>query len=176
MDIQKLTLSDGRIAEKHISTDDDGNEVIEIFAQENRPLKLEQRIVREFKQVIARERHETITDGEVTKVEVRDITPEPPLQVVERIGIPEHQMVVDGDYVRRDEISKLVADAVVTGVATLLETHQPFEVEQPVVPTAKKMIEARVLGDGQKDRHTVQIVMGVILALQIAFFAYLYFA
>lgn len=35
--IQHLTLDDGRHAERHISFDEDGNEIVEIFAEENDP-------------------------------------------------------------------------------------------------------------------------------------------
>jgi hypothetical protein len=45
--IESLVLDDGRRAERHITLDANGNEVIEIFAEEKRPLKLEKRIVRE---------------------------------------------------------------------------------------------------------------------------------
>lgn len=176
--VQMITLEDGRRAERHQFLDDGGNEVIEIFSEDRRPLKLEKRIVREHKQVVAKETHETIRDGEVAEVEVRSLEPDVPLQVRERLGTPEHSKVVDGDYIRKDEIGKIVADSVVAGMQALMEHWEPSveEGQAPVPPaiSAQTVVEKNV-ADKKKSDSTINIVMAVILVAQLAFFGYMFF-
>ena len=177
--VQRMTLDDGRSAERHISKDENGDEIVEIFAEEMRPLKLEKRIHREFKNVIAKETHETIKDGEVAHVEVRSGDSEVPLKVVERIGVANHAKIVDGDYVRKDEIGKIVSDAVVQGVTVLMENMDvPTEQVQPQQPQpifrAMSVVENNVAEKKSND-YTINIVLGVILFAQMCFFGYVYF-
>ena len=183
--VETLTLDDGRRAERHITLDEQGNEVVEIFAEEQRPLKLEKRILREFKTVVAKETHETIKDGEIALQEVRSLEPEVPLQVRSRIGVADHAKVVDGDYVRKEEIDKLIADGVVAGVSALMEHmetvihHKPEPVvaPQPQQPQplfrAQSVIEKNV-EEKKKGDMTVNIILGVIIVLQLGFFGYLF--
>jgi len=188
--VQSVILEDGRHAERHVSYDDDGNEVVEIFAEEKRPLKLEKRIVKEHKQVVARETHETIRDGEVVHQEVKSGDPEVPLQVRERIGVADHAKVVDGDYVRKDEIEKLVTNGVVAGVEALMENLEPVIVpkEEQYVPApapvyepapqeplfkAQSVVEKNV-AEKKKNDSMINIVLGVILVAQLGFFGYLF--
>lgn len=63
--LEKMLLDDGREAEKRVSVDQDGKEVTEIFAEEKRPFKLEKRIVRETKNIVVKEVHQTLKDGVV---------------------------------------------------------------------------------------------------------------
>lgn len=196
--VEKITLPDGRRAERHVFINDDDNEVVEVFAEESRPLKLEERILRERKKIVAKETREVIKDGEVSEVEVRSLEPEVPLQVRERIGVAEHAKIVDGDYVRKDEIAQIVADSVVAGVEALMENMEPVveprddmieeEVyEEPVVEKrreqsrepyfkaqAQEVVEKNVADKKQKDAM-LNVVLGVILVAQMAFFGYMFF-
>lgn len=180
--IQKITLDDGRMAERHISFDEAGNEIIEIFAEEKRPLKLEKRVQREFKTVVAKETHETIRDGEITLAEVHAVTPDVPLRLVERLGVAEHAKVVNGDYVSKDEISKIVAESVVAGVSAMMENMEPMAHHaqgtyvahhQPVV-TAQSIVEQNVANKKGGDTM-INVIMGVILLAQLGFFGYMWF-
>jgi hypothetical protein len=177
-EVKQLTLDDGRRAERHVSHDDSGNEVVEIFAEERRPLKMEKRIVREHKRIVAKETHETIKDGEISHIEVRSLEPEVPLQVRERIGLADHHKVVDGDYVRKEEIGKIVADSVVTGVAALMENMEPAvhhkdDVDEMPVFHAQSVV-AQNVAEKKKSDGMANIVMGVILIAQLAFFGYMF--
>jgi hypothetical protein len=177
VNVKQLTLDDGRRAERHVTHDETGNEVVEIFAEERRPLKMEKRIVREHKQIVSRETHETIKDGEVAHIEVRSLEPDVPLQVRERIGLVDHHKVVDGDYVRKDEIGKIVADSVVTGVSALMDGMEPVvhhkEDDAPVFH-AQSIVENNV-ADKAKNAGLINMVMGVILVAQLGFFGYMFF-
>jgi len=178
VEVKQLTLDDGRRAERHVSHDG-GNEVVEIFAEERRPLKMEKRIIREHKQIVSKETHETIKDGEVSHIEVRSLEPEVPLQVRERIGLVDHHKVVDGDYVRKDEIGQIVADSVVTGVAALMDNgvvHHGVvhhDVEDKPMFHAQSVVENNV-AEKKKSDGMANVVMGVLLVAQLAFFGYMF--
>jgi len=189
--VESLTLGDGRQAERHVSHNDDGHEVIEVFAEEARPLKLEKRIVRKHKKIVAEERHETVRDGEVVEVEVLSLEPKQPMQVVEHLGVADHAKVVDGDYVRKEEVSKLVSDAVVAGVSVLMDGYEPVheehhhhhhdapEAAEPVFAAAqaaplKAQSEVQQhVAEKKKGDGTVNAIMGGIVLVQIIFFAYM---
>lgn len=192
--VEHMTLDDGRKAERHTSKDENGNEVVEIFAEEKRPLKIEKRIVKESKRIVAKEIHETIKDGEVQEVEIKSLEPEVPLQVRERLGTADHHKLVDGDYVRREEIGKLVQDGVISGVAALLENMEP-PVREPVaqpepVPVAPiapvqnvvepepvlkaQSVVANNVAQKAKNDGLVTTVMAVILLAQLGFFGYMF--
>lgn len=182
--VEKITLPDGRRAERHVFVDESDNEVVEVFAEESRPLKLEERIIRERKKIVAKETREVIRDGEVSQVEVRSLEPEVPLQVRERIGVAEHAKIVDGDYVRKDEIAKIVADSVVAGIEAMMENMpvddaQP-ELYEPVVEKkepyfkAQNIVESNVAEKKKKDNMT-NVILGIVLIAQMAFFGYMFF-
>lgn len=175
--IQHLRLDDGRHAERHISFDEDGNEIVEIFAEEKRPKKLEKRIVREHKKIVSKEVHETVQDGEIIQREIISRDNEAPMQIREKIGIANHSKVVDGDYVRKDEIGKLVADGVVAGVSALMESMEPVIVEKdepkPIF-SAQSVVEKNV-EEKKKSDNIGNIVMGGILVAQAIFFGYVFF-
>lgn len=184
--VEVLTLDDGRRAERHVAVGDNGQEIVEIFAEEKRPLKLEKRIVREYKKVVAKEVHETIKDGEVSAVEVRSTEPDVPLQIRERLAVADHAKIVDGDYVRKEEISDLVSNAVVDGITALMENIHPLLQNKDVAPKedppaifkasslrAQSIVEQNVADKKQKENNYNGIMIG-ILVIQVLFFVYGY--
>lgn len=169
--VETLTLDDGRRAERHVTSNDGVNEVIEVFAEEKRPLKLEKRITREMKNIVAKETHETIKDGEVAYEEILSLEPETPLRTMSRIGVVDHHKVVDGDYVRKEEIDKMIANGVVAGMTALMEHMEP-KINQSV-PKAQELVEKSVEEKKGSDK-TVNIIMVAIIIVQIAFFGYIF--
>ncbi len=178
--VEDITLSDGRRAERHTTLDADGNEIVEIFAEEKRPVKLEKRITRKHKNIVAEEIVEMVKDGEISHREVRNLEPKMPLQIVERIGIADHAKVVDGDYMRKDEVGKLVSDAVVDGVTALMENmDRPITHQQPTVVHSEPLFRAQSqltqnVEEKQKSDMKLNLTMAGIIAVQMAFFAYMY--
>ena len=128
--VEKLTLGDGRRAEQHVMHNSDGDEIVEVFAEEARPLKLEERIIRKHKTIVSEERVEKVRDGEVVHFEIKSRDPVVPLQVVQRVGVADHAKIVDGDYVRKEEIGALVADAVVAGMSAMMDSYEPAPVQE----------------------------------------------
>lgn len=177
--IESITLDDGRKAERHVTVDDNGNEVVEIFAEEKRPLKLEKRILREHKQVVAKETHQVVKDGEIVLEEVHSTQPEVPLQLRARLGVADHAKIVDGDYVRKEEINKLIADGVVAGVGALMEQMQPVveATKAPVRPEpvfkAQEVVEKNV-EEKKKSDTLINAVMVVLIVVQVAVFGYFF--
>ena len=175
--VKRMTLDDGRHAERHTSVDANGNEVVEVFAEEARPLKLEKRIHREYKNVLSKETHETIKDGEVAHVEVHAGQSDVPLRIVDRIGIADHAKIVDGDYVRKEEIGKFIEDGVTTGIAQLLDSFQPVAAQS--VPEAPKFRAQAVVENNvdekSKNEMLINIGLGVLLLAQVGFFCYMFF-
>ncbi len=163
--VESLTLDDGRRAERHIVTDENGNEVVEIFAEEKRPLKLEKRIVRELKQVVAK-------DGEVTHQEIHSLEPEIALQVRSRIGVADHANLFDGQYVSKQEIGQMIQDGVVACVSALMMNAEPVMQKSPEpIFKAQAIVEKNVEEKKKKD-NLVVIGMGIVMVAQILFFAY----
>lgn len=172
--VESLVLDDGRRAERHVTIGPDGSEVIEIFAEEKRPLKLEKRIVREMKNIVAKEVHQIVKDGEVSYEEVHSLEPEVPLQIRSRIGVPDHAKIVDGDYVRKDEIAKIIEDGVVAGVSALMEQMEPVTAQLKKPETnkafkAQEIVEKNV-EEKKKNDMVVNVIMGVVIFIQLAFF------
>jgi hypothetical protein len=170
--IESIVLNDGRKAERHTCIDTNGLEVTEIFAEEKRPLKLEKRITRKSKNIIAEEIHETIKDGEVSYQEILSLEPDVPLQTRSKIGVVDHAKIVDGDYVRKDEIGKMIEDSVVAGITTLIENMQPIATQskksQPSLK-AQEIVEKNVEEKKKSDSIINMIMIGIIV-VQVAFF------
>ena len=193
--VEHITLHDGRRAERHVSYDEVGNEVVEVFAEEKRPLKLEERLVRETEEIVSRETLEHVRDGEVTYREVRSLAPDVPMEVRSRVGLVDHHKVVDGDYVRREDIAELVSESVIAGVQAMMEGQQPPQVivkhehpevvpvERPQVPrpateqpifSAQSQVAQHVEEKSKNDQF-INIIMGGIILVQLGFFGYMFF-
>lgn len=176
--VEHMILPDGRRAERHVSYDADGNEVVEVFAEEKRPVKLEKRITRKHKDIVAEEITEMVKDGEIAHREVRSLEPQNPLQIVERIGVANHSKVVDGDYVRKDEVGKIVSDAVVEGVSALMESmNQPIMENNSHEPlfNAQSQVEMNVEEKKKKSNSLVYFLVGCVVIEIVALAGYMYF-
>jgi flagellar biosynthesis GTPase FlhF len=168
--VESLTLDDGRKAERHVTVDVNGNELVEIFAEEKRPLKLEKRIIRESKNIISKEIHQTVKDGEIAYEEVHAMESEAPLQVRERIGVVQHAKIVDGDYVRKDEIQNLIAEGVVAGVSALMENMEPLSKQSnKSIFKAQEVVEKNV-EEKKKNDVVVNAILGCVIVAQLVFF------
>lgn len=174
--IEVITLDDGRRAERHTTVDENGNTIVEIFAEEKRPLKLEKRIKREMKQVVAKEIHEVVKDGQIAYQEVKSFEAEVPLQVRERIGLADHHKIVDGDYVRKEELHHLIADGVVAGMSALMDRMEPVvthEKRPEPIFKAQEVIEKNV-EEKKKSEMNTYLIMGAIAVAQVVLFAYFF--
>ena len=88
--IERTTL-DGRVAERHVSYDENGNKVVEIFEEDKRPLHLSKRITQEHKEIVAKETTEYVKNGEVVEVEVEVV-------LVDVVGHISKALMLDPSY------------------------------------------------------------------------------
>lgn len=176
--IERFTLEDGRKAERHISTNESGEKVIEIFVEEQRPLKLEKRITEKRKEILAEQKVETIQNGEIVDVQSSSVDPHVKMQLREHIAKADNAELHSCGYVSKKELGPVVADAVVAGISALLEKNDTvkehsFKATAPVVK-AQNIVEERVEQQKKNDLITY-IVLGVIVIVQVAVFGFLWY-
>lgn len=91
--VEKWTLEDGRKAEKRINEVVDhanltSEKVVELHMEDERPLKLKQRVVEKSKPVIFERKIETVdSNGNVVDVKIESAEPRVPMQLVEHIAV-----------------------------------------------------------------------------------------
>jgi hypothetical protein len=181
VEIEK-TMLDGRYAERHTSYVANSEScpsgtIVEIFAEEKRPLHLEKRIIQTHKNIVSEERIEYIKDGEIVEVEVKSLDPtaNATMQIKEHIGIADHAKFIDGEYVTKKELGPVISDAVVAGIASLLENVEV--VQQKIEPsqfTAQKQIAERM--EQKKGNDTVvNMVLLCLIICQLAFGFWVFF-
>ena len=159
-DVTKITLEDGRIAERRVSIDADGNEVIELYAEEKRPLKLEKKVVREYKKVLAKEVHQTIKDGEVVGVEEKANVVDSPLRVVEKVAVNDNSAAME----------KLVS-----AMECLVDNMEVVKAQSlaPVI-SAQSLVEANV-AEKEKSSMKGNLLVIALVAINVAYWGYVLF-
>lgn len=91
--VEKWTLEDGRKAEKRVhetvnTSDLTSEKVVELHMEDERPLKLKQRVVEKTKPVIYERKIETLdANGNIVDVKVESSEPKVQMQLVEHIAV-----------------------------------------------------------------------------------------
>lgn len=185
--VERFTLEDGRIAERHISHNEAGEKVIEVFVEERKPLKLEKRITEKRKEILAEQKVETIKDGEIVDVKLNTVDGHTKLQLREHIGTADNAELHSLGYVSKKELGPVVADAVVAGISALMEKQAEQKRSplfswpasaQSAAPAVQPALKAQTVVEQnveQKKKGDViaMIVMSVIIVVQLAFFGYI---
>jgi len=149
--VEKLTLEDGRHAERRTSVDHQGNEVVEIYAEEVKPLKLEKRIVREMKNVVARELHQTLENGQISTEEVIAVD-----------GLQNH-------VVTKEDVAKLIQQAVSEVLANNVGCDHSKQKTVNKVLKAQEIVEKNV-EEKKKNDNMINIILGGVILAQVLFF------
>lgn len=173
--VERFHTEDGRIAERHISTNETGEVVEELFIEDRRPLKLEKRVTKKHKEVLAEQRVETIKDGEVVDVQVQALEPKSRLQVVEHIAVADRSEINPSNYISRKELGPVVAEAVVAGVSALMANPVTAQAITKPVFTSQAVIEDRV-ETKKKNEMTTYIIYGIAIVAQVGFLVWIYFS
>jgi hypothetical protein len=166
--IEKVTLEDGRVAERHTSVNENGEKVVEVYVEEKKPLKLEKRIVEKTKQVLSEQVVETLQDGQVVDRQVHSIEPNVKLQLAEHIQTISRK---PNDYVSKAEL----ADAIVAGVQAAMGSNR-VEAQSVIVTKAQQAemaLEQRATTAGNNN-PLFYMVAGIILLVQFAFLGYIF--
>jgi len=84
--IEKWTLEDGRRAERHVKESTD-ERVIELHVEDERPLRLQQRVVEKSKPFVYEREIEVVDkEGNVVEKKLESIEPKVQMQLVEHLG------------------------------------------------------------------------------------------
>lgn len=170
--VERIMLEDGRRAERHTSVDASGAEVVELYTEEPRPLKLERRIVSKKKEVISSQRVETIKNGEVVDVVDHDVEL-PRLQLVDHISKADRPELYGSDHVTRQEVAEAVAQSVVAAVQALRVSQNSVPAEVPAF-TAQSVVASRVEESGKGDRKYLILYL-VLIVVQLGFLMWVLF-
>ncbi len=158
-------MHEGRRAERHETVYPDGKSVVEIFAEEVRPLKLESRKEVSYKQVVAEEVHERVVDGEVVEKKVYGGDPEVPLKMQSYIATPQNYATVNNDYIRKEDLPALIAQAV--------RANNDFQPEVAPLFKAQSIVEGNVEAkakDANSRQNMILAAVAVILTGIVAYF------
>ena len=116
-EIERWTLGDGRRAERRIISDSD-KQITELYVEDERPLKLQQRVIETSKPVIVERRIETIdSKGEVVEQRVESIEPKVKMNLVEHTKFVEKEEEVTaqstgmGSLLTKDDMIEAIKEA-----------------------------------------------------------------
>jgi hypothetical protein len=173
--VEKFTMEDGRMAERHITLNTSGEKVVEVFVQERLPLKLEKRITEKKKEVVHEQKVETIKDGEVVEVKVLSTEPTVKMELREHIAKSDKSEIGSLNYASKKDLVDVVTQAVVAGVmaAKPQVVAAPQTAPKPLF-RAQSVVEDNVAAKKKNDGLWIG-VMVVALVAQFAFFGYLLF-
>ena len=168
---EKITLEDGRFAERHVFVDTEGNEVEEIYTEPPRQLNLQKRTVSKKKEFVAERVVQTV-DGSGKVVSEEVFSTEPKVELEKRRHIIEEEESPE----KAPDIEVLVAQAVEKQMA---ELHAPkmvaqsydFHKSEPVF-SAQSVVEERVESKKKSDNNST-IIYSLIALGQVALLAYL---
>jgi hypothetical protein len=144
--IEKWTLDDGRRAERRVTenTSDNGQSerVVELHVEDERPLRLQQRVVEKSKPIVYERKVETLDPktGSVVEQRVESIEPKVQMQLVEHIAsastVAAQSVEDDCDcHVTKDEM----IDTIVATIKATRETAPVREVVREVPAPAVRM-------------------------------------
>jgi hypothetical protein len=176
--VEKWTLEDGRKAEKRIVENVNQSEltsekVVELHMEDERPLKLKQRITEKTKPVICERKIETIdAHGNVVEVKIEASEPQVKMQVVEHIGVANvgaqsHCKTACKKSLTKDDVFEVVRDALAS--SRVNECHKINSLG------LADQIEEKV-NDEEKSNKTVNNVLVGIIVVLTAGLGYLLFA
>jgi cobalamin biosynthesis Mg chelatase CobN len=165
--IEKITLEDGRLAERHTSVDSAGNKVVEVYEEEKRPVLLKKRVIEVEKKVLAEKRVETIgADGQLVDVKVHSIE-SPKLELREHIGLAENHELNALSYAK----NKDVVQAVVAGVQAAFAQHgtQKLSAQSVIVTKAQQAeMEIATRVADKSSGMAIYWICGAILLVNVA--------
>jgi hypothetical protein len=184
---EKWTLDDGRRAERRViensSNDGQTERVIELHVEDERPLKLQQRVVEKAKPIIFERKIETLdpNTGTVLEQKVESIDPKVSMHLVEHIACSSKvsaQSVEDDCHVTKQEM----IDTIIAAIKASRET-QPINQIPQAASSNNFTSQLNTLGlanevagrvDDKQISLTEKVLLGIV-ALQILGLGYLLF-
>lgn len=162
-------MEDGRMAERRVSIDDNGDKHIELWAEEPRSLKLESCIHEKHATIVSERKIEMVNeDGEITDVKIESVDPKSNMQIVQHLGLATDKNV--SKYATKEELKEVVIAAVSEIQAQSMNVDaqqiapfppQPFLNAQSIVANN---VESNSWGMMDKVLMGVVGIAGVVLA------------
>lgn len=121
--IERIMLEDGRRAEKHI-VDEGDTKVQELHVEDERPLRLAQRVIEKRKPVVYERSVQVIKDGEVVEEKLESLDPSPQMQLREHLGVASQFALQEEEcncHVTKEEM----IDAIVTAIKASKGEEKP---------------------------------------------------
>jgi lysozyme family protein len=169
--VEKIMMEDGRMAERRVTLDDNGDTHIELWAEEPRNLKLESRIVEKHATIVSERKIEMVDeDGQIVNVKVESVDPKSRMELVQHIGLATDANV--SKYATKEELKEVVVAAVSEIQAQGMNQNvaaqtiapfppHPFMNAQSVVATN---VESKSLGTMDMVLMGVVGIAGIVLA------------
>ena len=108
--VEKITLEDGRRAERRVK-ENENEVVLELLVEPERPLHLSKRVIEKKKPFVYERQTETINaSGEVVEVKKESAEPQVEMQVVNHIGVADNTRSQNG--ITREEMEQAIAYAI----------------------------------------------------------------
>lgn len=177
--VDSYTLGDGRRAERRITeVTKDGvvEKIVELHVEDERPLRLQERIVETSKPVVVERKLEKIdpATGNVVEQKVEALEPKTPMQVVEHIGVKQSPSCdchgCDCNVTKQDMIDAIVAAlAAKNGVSA---QSVPSDLKSGLASLGVADEVASTVKEGMSTMD--KVLMGIVAA-QVAALVYLLF-
>lgn len=178
--VEKWTLEDGRKAEKRVhetvnTSELTSEKVVELHMEDERPLKLKQRVIEKTKPVIYERKIETLdAHGNVVEVKVESSEPKVQMQLVEHIAVGT-TMAAHGCKAACKKQASLTKEDLAEAIAQAIKSANPKdECKVKSLGIASKIAE-QVEGESKSDNTVNNILIGVIVVLTIGL-GYMLFA
>jgi hypothetical protein len=177
--VEKWTLEDGRRAEKRVTEHKDVNgeceKIIELLVEDERPLKLQQRVVEKCKPILYERKLETIDPktGAVVEQKVECLEPKTPMQVVEHIGVASSNF---SDDANKPVTKQEMIDAIVAAIKANRELSLAAHSEKKCVKAQGLAEEIQKLHVPQKDGMSLMDkLLIVVIGVQVIGLGYILF-
>lgn len=121
---EKWTLEDGRRAERRVTevcSNDSSERTIELHVEDERPLRLQQRVIEKSKPIVYERKIETLDpkSGSVLETKVESIEPKVQMQLVE------HSACVSAQSIDSPVTKQEMIDTIVSAVRAMRESDSP---------------------------------------------------
>jgi hypothetical protein len=164
-EIDKIMMEDGRMAERRVTMDANGDKHIELWAEEPRNLKLESRIVEKHATIVSERKIEMVNeDGEIVDVKVESVDPQSRMELVQHIGVATDSNV--SKYATKDELKNVVVAAVSEIQAQNVSMQQIAPFPPKPFMNAQSVVATNVENKGWATAD--MILMGVVAIAALA--------
>ena len=183
---ENWTLNDGRRAERRVmeSKSENGHSerVVELHIEDERPLRLQQRVVEKSKPIVYERKLETVDPktGEVIEQKIESIEPKSQMQLVDHIVSSSKESIVSSQSVKEDFDCHVTKEEMIeTIVAAIKAIREPQISSMPNENFTDQLnslgLAEEIKGRVEKGMSTKDLVlMGIILA-QVAGLVYIIF-